>query len=185
MLQHMEFRCPDLFWLQCFSHLFQMSRSPPCPMPSINLSCAGRLNSLNIKFFCHVQVNWLNSLNIDFFCQVQVNRLNSLNIEFFCHVLWSLRFSLYFVSSNRICFSLSLSCLCYCRDHIRLAIVLALYDKYLKIPSIWKRANANADILNYDGLKKVCSDDGHQHEQSSYGGNWKEYLHLKPGAILN
>jgi len=62
-----------------------------------------------------------------------------------------------------------------------LAIVLALYDKYLKIPSIWKRANANADILNYDGLKKVCSDDGHQHEQSSYGGNWKEYLHLKQG----
>jgi len=71
------------------------------------------------------------------------------------------------------------------RDHIRLAIALALYDKYLKLPSIWKRANANADILNYDGPKKVCSDDGRQHEQSSYGDNWKEYLHQKSEAILH
>jgi len=71
------------------------------------------------------------------------------------------------------------------RDHIRLAIALALYDKYLKLPSIWKRANANADILNYDGPKKVCSDDGRQHEKSSYGDNWKEYLHQKSEAILN
>ena len=81
-----------------------------------------------------------------------------------------------------------LSCLCYkfiCRDHIRLAIALALYDKYLKLPSIWKRANANANILNYDGPKKVCSDDGRQHEKSSYGDNWKEYLHQKSEAILN
>ncbi|CAN6291658.1 unnamed protein product [Urochloa humidicola] len=71
------------------------------------------------------------------------------------------------------------------KDHIRLAIALALYDKYLKLPSIWKRADANADILNYDGPNKVCSEDGRQQEQSSYGENWKQYLHQKFEAILN
>ncbi|RCV40617.1 hypothetical protein SETIT_9G069400v2 [Setaria italica] len=71
------------------------------------------------------------------------------------------------------------------RDRIRLAVALALYGKYLKLPSIWKRGDANADILNYDGPHKVCSEDGHQHEQSSDGENWRKYLHQKFEAILN
>lgn len=81
---------------------------------------------------------------------------------------------------------LSWSCkISICRDNIRLAIALSLYDKYLKLPSIWKRGDANADILNYDGPKKVCSEDGRQHEQSSSGDKWRQYLHQKSEAILN
>ncbi|KAF8709921.1 hypothetical protein HU200_029639 [Digitaria exilis] len=71
------------------------------------------------------------------------------------------------------------------RDNIRLAIALALYDKYMKLPSNWKRADANADILNYDGPSKVCSEDGRQDEQSSSGDNWRQYLNQKSEAILN
>ncbi|XP_062214426.1 uncharacterized protein LOC133915323 [Phragmites australis] len=71
------------------------------------------------------------------------------------------------------------------RDRVRLAIALAFYDKYLKLPLNWKRANANADILNYDGPKNVCSEDGRQHEQAGYGEIWHQYLHKKSEAILS
>ncbi|OEL13816.1 hypothetical protein BAE44_0025170 [Dichanthelium oligosanthes] len=71
------------------------------------------------------------------------------------------------------------------RDQIRLAIALALCDKYMKLPSIWKRADDNADILNYDGPNTVCSEDGRQHKQPSYGEKWRQYLHQKYEAILD
>ncbi|KAL6894193.1 hypothetical protein ACP4OV_008291 [Aristida adscensionis] len=71
------------------------------------------------------------------------------------------------------------------RDKIRLAIALAFYDKYLKLPSNWSRANANSDILNYDGPKNVCSEDGRQHEQAGHGEIWQQYLHQKSEAILS
>ncbi|CAD6206900.1 unnamed protein product [Miscanthus lutarioriparius] len=37
------------------------------------------------------------------------------------------------------------------RDQIRLAVTLAFYDKYMKLPSNWKRTDGNTDILNFDG----------------------------------
>ncbi|WVZ60747.1 hypothetical protein U9M48_010728 [Paspalum notatum var. saurae] len=70
-------------------------------------------------------------------------------------------------------------------DQIRLAVALAFYDKYMKLPSNWKRADDNTDILNYDGPKNVCSEDGRQHEQSGYGATWQKYLHQKSEAILD
>lgn len=65
-----------------------------------------------------------------------------------------------------------------------MAVSLALFDKYLKLPSIWKRGDANAGILDYDGPHKVCSEDGRQHEQSSYGENWRQYVHQESDPIL-
>ena len=71
------------------------------------------------------------------------------------------------------------------RDQILLAITLAFNDKYMKLPSNWKRTDDNADIINFDGCKNVCSEDGLQHEQSGYGSTWQRYLNQKSGAILN
>ncbi|KAL6637985.1 hypothetical protein ACP70R_025557 [Stipagrostis hirtigluma subsp. patula] len=71
------------------------------------------------------------------------------------------------------------------RDKIRLAIALTFYDKYLKLPSNWKRVNANGDILDYDGPKNVCSEDGLKHKQAGYGEIWQQYLHEKSEAILS
>ncbi|KAL5218754.1 hypothetical protein ABZP36_019438, partial [Zizania latifolia] len=51
------------------------------------------------------------------------------------------------------------------RDQIRLVITLAFHDNDLKLPSNWKRADANSDILNYDGPKNVCSEGGRQDQE--------------------
>lgn len=71
------------------------------------------------------------------------------------------------------------------RDQIRLAVTLAFNDKYMKLPSNWKRTDGDTDILNFDGPKNVCSEDGRQHEQSGYGATWQQYLNQKFEAILN
>ncbi|KAG8098378.1 hypothetical protein GUJ93_ZPchr0013g34970 [Zizania palustris] len=71
------------------------------------------------------------------------------------------------------------------RDQIRLVITLALHDNYLKLPSSWKRADSNSDILNYDGLKNVCSEGGRQDQEQGYGDNWQQYLDHKSLAILS
>ncbi|KAF0914976.1 hypothetical protein E2562_033057 [Oryza meyeriana var. granulata] len=71
------------------------------------------------------------------------------------------------------------------RDQIRLAITLAFYDNYLKLPSSWKHADANSDILNYDGPKKVCSEGGRQLQEQGYGDNWQQYLDQKSIAVLS
>jgi hypothetical protein len=71
------------------------------------------------------------------------------------------------------------------RDQIRLAIALSFYDKHVKLPSNWKRANAHADILTNDGPKNVCSEDGRQHEQSGSGEIWQQFLRQKSEAILS
>jgi hypothetical protein len=71
------------------------------------------------------------------------------------------------------------------RDQIRLAIALTFYDKHVKLPSNWKRADAHTDILTYDGPKNVCSEDGRQHEQAGYGEMWQQYLYQKSEAILS
>jgi len=71
------------------------------------------------------------------------------------------------------------------RDQIRLAVTLAFNDKYMKLPSNWKRKDGDTDILNFDGPKIVCSEDGRQHEQSGYGATWQQYLNQKSEAILN
>lgn len=72
------------------------------------------------------------------------------------------------------------------RDLIRLAVTLSFNGKYTRLPSNWKRADDdNADILNFDGPKNVCSEDGRQHEQPGYGATWQQYLHQKSEAILS
>ncbi|XP_047086075.1 uncharacterized protein LOC124697541 [Lolium rigidum] len=71
------------------------------------------------------------------------------------------------------------------RDNIRLAMTLAFYDDYLKLPTYWNRANANTDILYYDGPKNVCSEDGHQHEEKGSGEAWQQYLSQKSNAMLS
>lgn len=71
------------------------------------------------------------------------------------------------------------------RDGIQLAITLAFYDNYLKLPSSWKRGNANADILNYDGPRNVCSADGRQHQEQGSGETWRQYLSEKSDAMLS
>ncbi|KAM0899666.1 hypothetical protein ACQ4PT_021180 [Festuca glaucescens] len=71
------------------------------------------------------------------------------------------------------------------RDSIRLAMTLAFYDDYLKLPTNWKRTNANTDILYYDGPKNVCSKYGHQHEEKGSGEAWQEYLSQKSNAMLS
>ncbi|KAL5209473.1 hypothetical protein ABZP36_005096 [Zizania latifolia] len=71
------------------------------------------------------------------------------------------------------------------RDQIRLVMTLALHDNYLKLPSSWKHADANSDILNYDGPKNICSEGGHQDQEQGYGDNWQQYLDQKSLAILS
>ncbi|XP_047092637.1 uncharacterized protein LOC124704426 [Lolium rigidum] len=71
------------------------------------------------------------------------------------------------------------------RDSIRLGMTLAFYDDYLKLPTNWKRANANTDIVYYDGPKNVCSEDGRQHEEKGSGESWQQYLSQKSDAMLS
>lgn len=71
------------------------------------------------------------------------------------------------------------------RDQIRLAVTLALYDNYLKLPSNWKRADANSDILNYNGPKNVCSEGGRQLQEEGNGDEWQLYLDQKSLAVLS
>uniref|UniRef100_A0A0E0D7M0 Uncharacterized protein n=1 Tax=Oryza meridionalis TaxID=40149 RepID=A0A0E0D7M0_9ORYZ len=70
------------------------------------------------------------------------------------------------------------------RDQIRLAVTLALYDNYLKLPSNWKRADANSDILNYNGPKNVCSEGGRQLQEGN-GDEWQLYVDQKSLAVLS
>ncbi|CAM0876548.1 unnamed protein product [Alopecurus aequalis] len=71
------------------------------------------------------------------------------------------------------------------RDSIRLAMTLAFYDDYLKLPTNWKRTDANTDVLYYDGPKNVCSEDGRQHQEKGSGEAWQQYLSQKSDAILS
>uniref|UniRef100_A0ACD6A9S8 Uncharacterized protein n=1 Tax=Avena sativa TaxID=4498 RepID=A0ACD6A9S8_AVESA len=71
------------------------------------------------------------------------------------------------------------------RDSIWLAMTLAFYNNYLKLPTNWKRANADTDILYYDGPKNVCSEDGRQHQEKGSGEAWKQYLSEKSDALLS
>uniref|UniRef100_A0ACD6A165 Uncharacterized protein n=1 Tax=Avena sativa TaxID=4498 RepID=A0ACD6A165_AVESA len=71
------------------------------------------------------------------------------------------------------------------RDAIRVAMTLAFYDNYLKIPTNWKRANENRYILYYDGPKNVCSQGGHKHHEKGSGKAWQQYLSQKSDAILS
>uniref|UniRef100_A0A8R7Q0R6 Uncharacterized protein n=1 Tax=Triticum urartu TaxID=4572 RepID=A0A8R7Q0R6_TRIUA len=71
------------------------------------------------------------------------------------------------------------------RDRIRLAMTLAFYDNYLKLPPNWKRENANTDIVYYDGPKNVCSEDDGQHQEKGSGKTWQQYLGQKSEAILS
>ncbi|XP_020188649.1 uncharacterized protein [Aegilops tauschii subsp. strangulata] len=71
------------------------------------------------------------------------------------------------------------------RDRIRLAMTIAFYENYLKLPTNWKRANANTDIVYYDGPKNVCSEDDGQHQEKGSGKTWQQYLGQKSEAILS
>ncbi|VAI00483.1 unnamed protein product [Triticum turgidum subsp. durum] len=71
------------------------------------------------------------------------------------------------------------------RDRVRWAMTLAFYDNYLKLPTNWKRANANTDIIYYDGPKNVCSEDDGQHQEKGSGKTWQQYLSQKSEAILS
>jgi hypothetical protein len=66
-----------------------------------------------------------------------------------------------------------------------LAITLAFYNDYLNLPTNWKRANDNTDILYNDGPKNVCSEDGRQHEEKGSGEVWQQYLSQKSNAMLS
>ena len=64
-------------------------------------------------------------------------------------------------------------------------MTLAFYDDYLKLPTNWKRANANTDVLYYDGPKIVCSEDGRQHQEKGSGEAWWQYLSQKSDVMLS
>jgi hypothetical protein len=66
-----------------------------------------------------------------------------------------------------------------------LAITLAFYNDYLNLPTNWKRANDNTDILYYDGPKSVCSKGGHLHQEKGSGKAWQQYLSQKSDAALS
>uniref|UniRef100_A0ACD5X9A5 Uncharacterized protein n=1 Tax=Avena sativa TaxID=4498 RepID=A0ACD5X9A5_AVESA len=65
------------------------------------------------------------------------------------------------------------------RDAIRVAMTLAFYDNYLKLPTNWKRRNESTDILYYDGPKDVCYGSGHKHREKASGKAWQQYLSQK------
>uniref|UniRef100_A0ACD5WBT4 Uncharacterized protein n=1 Tax=Avena sativa TaxID=4498 RepID=A0ACD5WBT4_AVESA len=65
------------------------------------------------------------------------------------------------------------------RDAIRVAMTLAFYGNYLKLPTNWKRANESTDILYYDGPKNVCYESGHKHREKASGKAWQQYLSQK------
>ncbi|XP_047086087.1 uncharacterized protein LOC124697556 [Lolium rigidum] len=71
------------------------------------------------------------------------------------------------------------------RDGIRLAITLAFYNDYLNLPTNWKRANDNTDILYYDGPKSVCSKGANLHQEKGSGKAWQQYLSQKSDAALS
>ncbi|XP_044390669.1 uncharacterized protein [Triticum aestivum] len=71
------------------------------------------------------------------------------------------------------------------RDSVMLAMTLAFYNDYLKLPTNWKRADANTDILYYDGPKNVCTEDGLQHQEKGSGEIWQQYLGPKSDSVLS
>lgn len=70
------------------------------------------------------------------------------------------------------------------RDSVMLAMTLAFYNDYLKLPTNWERANADTDILYYDGPKNVCTEDGRQHQEKGFGEIWQQYLGPKSDSML-
>ncbi|KAG0481429.1 hypothetical protein HPP92_012287 [Vanilla planifolia] len=77
------------------------------------------------------------------------------------------------------------------RNHQKNTIIaVALYNNYLKLPSAWKltdssRSNSSNKVLDYDGPKRVCSQQNNQNGRSGFGDTWKQHLSLKSDAILS
>ncbi|KAG0483781.1 hypothetical protein HPP92_011865 [Vanilla planifolia] len=77
------------------------------------------------------------------------------------------------------------------RNHQKNTIIaVALYNNYLKLPSAWKltdssRSNSSNKVLDYDGPKRVCSQQNNQNGRSGFGDAWKQHLSLKSDAILS
>ncbi|XP_031505336.1 probable galacturonosyltransferase 6 [Nymphaea colorata] len=77
-------------------------------------------------------------------------------------------------------------------EHTNPAISVAFYDKYVKLPDVWKiedleKSNA-AKILRFDGLKKECT--GHDRDDqaiqfSGFGSIWKQYFPPSADRILD
>ncbi|XP_077243717.1 putative galacturonosyltransferase 6 [Tasmannia lanceolata] len=77
------------------------------------------------------------------------------------------------------------------KGQINPAIVLALYDKYLKLSSTWKVSNSTsitnveANIFRFDGARKLCSEHDHQDIQElKFGHLWEQYLPPMANRIL-
>ncbi|XP_073005081.1 uncharacterized protein [Typha latifolia] len=77
-------------------------------------------------------------------------------------------------------------------NHIKPAIALAFYDKYLKLPTTWtlgtsekSSANGETKVLRFDGPARLCSKSEHSHQRSDYGDSWQQYISTKSLAILN
>lgn len=75
-------------------------------------------------------------------------------------------------------------------NKINTAVVLALYNKYLNLPSVWKIPDSIAsefynetNILWYDGPARVCSG-MRQHQGIDTSNMWRQYLNSKSDVIL-
>jgi len=71
------------------------------------------------------------------------------------------------------------------------AVALALYNRYLKLPSVWKLHDSmpsefrnETNILLYDGPLRVCSEDMRQHQGLDTSNLWRQYLNPKSDVIL-
>ncbi|KAF3321614.1 Glycosyl transferase family 8 [Carex littledalei] len=72
-------------------------------------------------------------------------------------------------------------------NHIRLAMALALYEKYQKLPPSWKLENSINDekkVTRFDGPRTECRHYRTQQQSPHNGETWQQYLHSKSVAIL-
>lgn len=76
-------------------------------------------------------------------------------------------------------------------NKITIAVLLALHNKHLKLPSIWELQNSmlsesynGTNILPYDGPARVCSEDVTQLEGLHTGNTWRKYLNPNSDVIL-
>lgn len=78
------------------------------------------------------------------------------------------------------------------RKEVNPAIALALYNRYLKLPSDWKldatvppKVDNGSNVLHYDGPIRICSEVSKQRVGSDIGNIWRHYLPPKSDAILD
>lgn len=72
------------------------------------------------------------------------------------------------------------------------AIILAIYERYLKLPDSWKvhgsstvARETETNVLPFDGPIRVCSEDSGQQERSNLGNLWKSYITPNYKSVLS